>query len=426
MATVKPHDEQPAATHSADGLVPDRDVGIEVTSKEFRAQFGEDLHQALDLDTWRSGRDLSQEYTRIESEVREAIREESRVQRRIREEVLPRLAFRPEAPKNAGTHRAAVGTIARIHRGLLFNGGVEACDGTQHVHDTLPLTIYQIGVSLVSYRGDQGTWCQRLFRRDLRQCAGDPVEDIVSVLERRTRRSALNHASPDDAPGQLVQNTIMQYAERLILLRRSTATWRMGHGNPITYELLTGAGNLELMVVATTLLRDIVERHQKFVFVASEPRDRMLLTIGQALRPMEYAIVETLKDWLGGWLHQERFKVDNSVMLDWDGEAIAPYKWIRRFIDRVASQIVVGLYRATRYAPAQLFYAHVDHADLAAHIVLADSVLQEHRGFPLLIDLADHVCRSVFGGTLQRLTETAYAAAGEPWRYFSERTTRAR
>ena len=90
----------------------------------------------------------------------------------------------------------------------------------------------------------------------------------------------------------------------------------------------------------------------------------------------------------------------------------------------VASQVVVGLYRATPLAPAQLFYAHADHAHLAAHIVLADSMFQAQRGFPLLIDLAHHVCASVFGGSLRYLTETAYAAAGAPWRYFSERTTR--
>jgi hypothetical protein len=53
-------------------------------------------------------------------------------------------------------------------------------------------------------------------------------------------------------------------------------------------------------------------------------------------------------------------------------------------------------------------------------------VLQEHRGFPLLIDVAHHVCSSVFGGSLQALTELAYAAAGEPWRYFSESSTRGR
>ena len=40
----------------------------------------------------------------------------------------------------------------------------------------------------------------------------------------------------------------------------------------------------------------------------------------------------------------------------------------------VASKVVVGLYRATRLAPAQVFYAHEDHAHLAAHIAIADSV----------------------------------------------------
>jgi hypothetical protein len=86
--------------------------------------------------------------------------------------------------------------------------------------------------------------------------------------------------------------------------------------------------------------------------------------------------------------------------------------------------VVIGLYRSTPTAPAQVFYAHADWAHFAAHVVLADSLFQEQRGFPLLIDLAHHVCSSVFGGSLKYLTETAYAAAGEPWRYFSERTTR--
>src|SRR5262249_20717224 len=104
-----------------------------------------------------------------------------------------------------------------------------------------------------------------------------------------------------------------------------------------------------------------------------------------------------------------------------------PSEWIKRFRDRVACKVVVGLYRATQVAPAQVFYAHADHAHEAAHIVLADSVLQEHRGFPLLIDLADHVCASVFGSnSLSGLLATAYADAGAPWRYLSERTTRNR
>ncbi len=178
------------------------------------------------------------------------------------------------------------------------------------------------------------------------------------------------------------------------------------------------------MVAATGVLRELIERYRKFVFVASEPRELLPLTIGQALPPLHYAFVGTLAERLENWFQQRRFTMEAAGELFWDGESITPPEWIPRFIERVASQVVVGVYRASVMAPAQLFYAHVDHAHFAAHLVLADSMFQEERGFPLLIDLAHHVCDSVFGGSLRHMTETAYAAAGAPWRYLSERTTR--
>ncbi len=394
----------------------------EVSASDFRQNFGEDLHQVLDVNTWRAGADLHQEYGRIEREVHEAIKEEGSRQQAIREHVFPKLESRREAPAKAGKHEAKPELLAAIHRELLFNGGVEACHGAIQVHDTLPLTIYQIGVSLVSYRGDQGTWCQRLFRRDLRQSYADPVEEVLQLLERRSRRDGADPTSPHDALGELAQRAVLGYAERAILLQRSNAVWRMGRGNPITYELLTGGGVLELMLAATNVLRELIEKHQKFVFVARQPKERMLLTLGHALRPYEFLIVGTLDLWLHDWFAQRRFAVGVSDRLKWDSENLAPAEWIPRFIERVASQVVVGLYRATRLSPAQLFYAHVDHADMAGHIAIADSMLQEHRGFPLLMDLADHVSKAVFGGTLETLTEAAYAKAGAPWSYFSERS----
>ena len=175
----------------------------------------------------------------------------------------------------------------------------------------------------------------------------------------------------------------------------------MGHGNPITYELLTGAGILELMVAGTNVVRELVERYPKFVFVASEPRELALLTIGNALPPLHYAIIQTLADQLHGWFHQRRFAVEAGPELCWDGEQLPAAAWIPRFIDRVAAKIVVGVFRASPVAPAHLFYAHQDHAHLAAHVALADSLFEEHRGFPLLIRLADHVCTAVFGGSLR-------------------------
>jgi hypothetical protein len=411
-------------TTGQSGSTPAAGPADSAGSQAFRDSFGEDLSGVLDIATWSAGADLAQEYPRIEAQVREALSDENEVRRRTTEQVLPRLFDPVAGPPQAGVYAANWDVLRLVHRGLLFNGGVEACDGTVHVHDTLPLTIYQVGIGLTSYRGDRGTWHHRLFRRDLRRRGGDPVDEALELLRRRSERSALNHDTPGDRLGQLAHHTLMQYAERAVLLRRSRAVWRMGHGNPITYELLTGADLLELMVAGTTVLRQLIEGHRKFVFVASEPRDRLLLTVGDALPPMHYAVVSTLEDHMRDWFHQRRFTLETAADLAWDGEPISPMQWIPRFLERVASQVAVGVYRATRAAPAQLFYAHNDHVHTAAHIVLADSMLQEQRGFPLLIDLAHHLCRTVFGESLRNMTEAAYAAAGEPWRYFSERMTR--
>ena len=409
---------------SASAIAVDDDA-VEVTATEFQEGFGEALRQTLNLDTWSSGEDLSEDYARVEAEVREAVAREDALLKRIRRELFPRLRGYPGAPKGAGVFNGEQEVIKRVHRGLLFNGGVEACDATRQVHDTLPLTIYQIGVSLVSYQGNQGTWCHRLFRRDLRVATGDPTEEMVTLLERRQQRGGLNQPNRRDTLSELAQRGIMAYAERAILLHRSVATWRMGHGNPAPYELITGSGSLDLMIEATKVIRELVEGHQKFVYVASEPTDRVLLTIGQALRPLEYAIVSTLREAIDKTVDKGHYRMHVTSDTTWNGMRLTPQNWIRKFRDDVAPKVVVGVYRATKLAPAQLFYAHVDHADLAAHIVLADSILQEHRGFPLLIDLADNVCRGVFGGdTLNAPVSTAYADAGAPWRYLSERATR--
>jgi hypothetical protein len=415
MATTQPPNEPLAEDRS----LPLTDA-TEITARDFRDGFGEALQEILNVNSWQTGWDLTSEYARLQGEVHDALRSETEVQRHVRSHLFPLLRER-----GGGVYNARPDVLQAIHSGLLFSGGVEACDGTVQVHDTLPLTIYQIGVSLVSYRGDQGTWHQRLFRRDLRHKLADPIPELTELLERRSRRAALNHGTPSDQLGELARKAVMDYAERAVLLRRSEALWRMGHGNPITYELLTGAGILELMVAATRVLRELITGHRKFVFVASEPRELLLQTIGQALLPGQYALVWTLNETLRHWLHQRRFAVDVGGRIPWDeDDLLPPAEWIPRFLEEIASQVVVGVYRASAVAPAQLFYAHKDHAHYAAHLVLADSMLQEHRGFPLLIDLADHVCTGVFGRSLDALTETAYASAGAPWRYFSERKTR--
>jgi len=84
---------------------------------------------------------------------------------------------------------------------------VEACDGTCSVHDTLPLTITQIGVCLVSYLGEQGAWGHRLFRRDL-----PPARAPVAVLSGGNIAPALlaqilgGPPGPEPRPGAAIQD----------------------------------------------------------------------------------------------------------------------------------------------------------------------------------------------------------------------------
>jgi hypothetical protein len=399
----------------------------DISPEDYKQTFGERLTDTLDLESWKTGEDLSEVYARITAETQEAIEQQKRSDKETRRVIFPEIKNRLGAPKGAGVYSCITEDLQRVQRGLLFNGGVEACDGTRQVHDTLPLTIYQIGVGLVSYRGDQGTWVHRLFRRDLRsQPSGSPIDEVLELLKRRSQRGGLNQENSRDTISNMAGRAIMAYAERAILLKRSDAIWRMGHGDPAPYELITGSGTMDMMIESTKIVRELVEGHQKFLFVASEPSDRLLLSIGQALYPLEYAIVETLKDKIYKTVENGHYQMKTTVDMTWDGKKLPnPETWIKRFRDEVASQIVVGVYRATAASPPQVFYAHVDQFEVAAHIAIADSILQYHRGFPMLIDLADHVCTNVFGKeTLYGPVASAYSNLGAPWRYLSERSTR--
>jgi hypothetical protein len=380
-----------------------------LTGDEYAAAHGEVLSQTLDLDTWWPGADLVEMYARLETEVAEAVRQENEYQKQVRQTVFPLLRTRTGAPRGAGVFRVTTKRLEEIHRKLLFNGAVEACDGIVVSHDTLPVTITQIGVCLVSYQGDQGTWAHRIFRRDLRTSATkNPVDEVMDLLDRRRERGDLDQENPRDRLSYLARRGIMAYAERAVLLDRSQAPWRLGHGNPTPYELVTGSGMPELLRAGLNLMKRLVLDHRRFVYVPRSTRARELLTIGNALNPLEYAIIDTNEQML------KRVASGHYRGQEWGPLGSA----VNKFIKECGAKVVTGMYRASPMAPAQMFYAHADHAHEAALIALADSVLQEHRGFPMLIDLADSLCSATFGAEVfTASTQLAYAAAGEPYRY---------
>jgi hypothetical protein len=398
-----------------------RASGPELGPATVRAGFGEDLPALLDPSSWRSGRDLVEEHRLIEEQVREAVRLETSEAAEVRSRILPLLSSSPSAPPGAGCYHVDPDEVIRTQRGLLFNGCVEACDGTSDTHDTLALTIHQIGVSVVSYRGNTDTWQQQLFRRDLHR-KEDAADSVLELLEERGRRGGL-HEDESDPLSELARRGLMTYMERALLTRVARADWRMGHGSPAPLELIC-AYFTDLVIESIKVIRELVA-HGRFLFVASEPKARALITIGQGLRPLEYAVVGTLRHWIDRQVEGWRQSHPPSVDLSWDGTKLEPREWVMRFRDEVAPKVVYGLYKATHLAPPQVFYAHVDHAHVAARIAIADSVLMEQRGFPMLIDLADRVCRSVYGGgSLAELAQAAYAAADAPFLFGSERDTR--
>jgi hypothetical protein len=187
----------------------------------------------------------------------------------------------------------------------------------------------------------------------------------------------------------------------------------MGHGNPAPYELLTGSGSMDLLKAGLDVVEELVVAHRRFVFIPSAPGERMLLTIGNALRPLEYAIVDDSKQRMERIVEQGHLRG-------------AYRKRAQNFCAATAEEVLVGVYRMSHDVPPQIFYAHKDFVHEAALIAMADSIIQSHRGFPMLIDLAHSVCQSTFGAeSFNSTVQSAYARRGKALPFLGERDMRA-
>ena len=294
-----------------------------------------------------------------------------------------------------------------------MNGLVEGCDGNVHVFNTMALQIVQIAVVGVSYNAEEESWAHRIFKRDIRvQPGADMVEETLKLLKRR---------SPDedgrDKPRrvtEMMRRGVMTFMERQVMADALRSPWRIGHGNPLAYELLTGAGSVELIRLSIPVLRRLIE-HRKFIFVPSDTKEQHIKTIRDALDPLEYAIITDATPYLAR-IGRGHFRGEWAQTMEKD---------LRAFIDEAGPQIVVGTYRASPYAPAQVFYAHRDFAHEAARIAIADSVHLDHRGFPMLIEMADNMCRTYFGAqTVERPVLAAFGGTDAPFRHLGERSNR--
>ncbi|MBZ9760108.1 hypothetical protein LB553_04355 [Mesorhizobium sp. CA8] len=397
---------------SDDGLEPVDEIAVEPA--EYKAITGESLGDTLDINTWQSGVRAIQAFDRLEQEIEQAEQLSDGLRKSIRENIFPHIRS-PGAPPCAGVFRATLADVKAAQNNVLFNGLVEACDANSHLFHTLSIQIIQIAVATTSYYGQEEMWAHRIYRRDIPLKGGPSVlDETLEILRRRS-------GGPENNGGRrkitdMMRRGVMTYMERVVLADKAQAPWRVGHGNPLAYELLSGAGITELIQKSIPVLDRLILQHKRFLFIPSTTKKEHFLTIGDALDPLEYAIIDDATADLDRIL-------EGNYRGEW--KSVADNE-LTPFCREAGPAVVAGVYRASAMAPARMFYAHRDYAHEAAHIAMADSVLQEHRGFPMLIDMADGICGTYFGAeTLNRPSLTALSNAGQPYRYLDERTTRA-
>lgn len=426
-----------ASVEEAHIFVADRrraEAGHESPSDDVAGETGDgddaeaEFLQALDLDAWTTGERMDTLAARLEREVETAARFEGDMAPRILKVLERGLTAVPDASRENGLYTLSIDDVTRALRNILFNGLIEAADGTRVAVKTLPVTVFQIGVCLTSYlgTGDGGTIGNRLYRHDIMRRNGNAEDEVLAFLSRRARRKkrdVIRQEFGDDGQAtgisDMMCRALMIYAERAMLVDRSQKDWRMGHGGPMPHELITGSGRNKMAFASIEMLRRLLLGHKRFIFVPSEISDEAVVTIANSLRPLQYAILRNTKDIIEGYMDGSSFNRPHY-------KASGLYDAVRAFQEDAGSKVVLGVYRASAICPGQIFYAHEEHVHEAAQIVMADSALQEARGFPNLIDIADRTCRGMFEpGSLSAQVQAALARSGSPFRFLAERDTRA-
>jgi hypothetical protein len=224
-------DDEPRATDGTPLQPGSLNTSEEISGEDFVESYDEPLRQTLNLETWEHGENLDRMFARLNKEIGEALTREDELYKQVQKVIFPQITRQPNAPPEAGLVQATEDDLRAVQRQSIFNGATEASYGMSMGHDTLPLSITQIGVCLVSYAGEQGAWVHRLFRRDLRQRNLNPVDEALAILERRQARSETDRLGRSDRLTELGRRGITAYAERAVLLRRSQAPWRMGRAH---------------------------------------------------------------------------------------------------------------------------------------------------------------------------------------------------
>jgi hypothetical protein len=370
-----------------------------VASSEVEQALGQTIHAALDFANWEQGGGLAS-LGKARQHLTTAIREQERLLCQV-QHVLEALRSFPDAPDTAGVYRVSDHQLRIARRSILLSGKMTAARGVSVGHNSLVASLVSIGVCLTRYDGRMRSWRTMFLRHDCDVHSSDPAEEVRAMLDQRARRSKVGPAaSGGDSITRLMRRALQSAAERKALLEKSDPGWRMGYGVPTPYALLTGSGSMDLIDAVLPVLEALFLDDKRWVFVPDSLDSLAYMTLAAALAPGELAVFQKAKPTLEAIVEK--------------GHYSSAYKTkVRKFVDRAGEAMLIGGFRATRFGPPQLFFAHAEQALQAGLIAMADGALQPHRGFPLLLELAGVSAKAGLGiDAFQSMIESTYAEAG--------------
>src|SRR5262245_31064015 len=204
----------------AEGISPNDE---DISPDKYVSLTGETLGSTLDINTWEGGVRALQAFERLEREIEAAERVSDDLRQAIRSKIFDLIAS-TDGPRDAGVWRITVDELKKAQRDVLFNGLVETCDGNSHVFYTLPVQIIQIAVATVTYYGEEQTWANRIFRRDIPLRGGSSLIDETIELLKRRSGSSEGGGNRRKITDQL-RRGIMTYMERAVLVEKARAPW---------------------------------------------------------------------------------------------------------------------------------------------------------------------------------------------------------
>jgi hypothetical protein len=275
--------------------------------------------------------------------------------------------------------------ILRIARDNFKNGVVSAADGTVSPVPLLAGSKIQVGVVIVSNRGDIVDLVTRVFETELTSGAKNAREYFTNLRKAR-------------AISTLLSRSIMLFGERK-LLSEHRSDWRLIHGELIPHELRTGAGKPAKNLPPTFELIHKYIESKNFIAVSEASEDIDILNAAILLQPGEYIEIRSLEDTLLTFLEGDKEIGQARANFVADDE-----RRFREFIASAGPKVAVVLVKAGM--KPFLIECHTDKIEEAVAMFLTDALWVKGlpidgsgftvRGFPFHLDLADQVAGTLF------------------------------